>query len=489
MPDLNLDKNSFLNSSLQGIKTASILALLVFSLFALKPSLAEASQDSKDPILSQVYVSEINYFGRRATSDDNCRADGKLEERSQCGFDKWIELYNPTEKTADFSGYTMYFDVYRGGSNNISRIQKASLDGLTVPAESRVVIYSGRSNLASIIPQKSPNIRTYRATWIHQISLRQGDKYTNIAFYIAENSDSSPVLNFSLPDQPNPTDTFKTLEFCSASSSPTPASNFYYQDIEENKYYANPGNGRDCSPLIINSIESQPNPTAQTQTQASLQHVLETKPETAVQRETKKEAKLQLIPQLEEAKATQKVADKAFQPEAESAKVLSPVNSLAKEEAIVAKSKNTIIEEVKIKESSKSFKEVVKTIYLYQENAELKKQDSLIQEVKPKQTSLTYLAFNQASSTQLNYSQVNINLSKIAQPEIYLSENQSLNLAQIELKNLAKKEKGVMLSFIEVQLSLISLSLLFSLNFKKQKSSLDSFNSLVNQKVYKLVFN
>lgn len=187
-------------------------------------------ETSQETVLSKVYVSEINYFGRKPTGLDNCRRDGDLENVSQCGFDKWVELYNPTEEVADFNGYWMFFDKYETGQN-IQKNEKTSLNGLSIPPKSTVVIYNSRSSLSSIIPKNSPNIQFYSASWMHLISSKQNNIYNNIGFYISKRSDLKPVLSFSLTDQKAPEKIFQTLEFCSKNSLPKLSTSLYYQDL------------------------------------------------------------------------------------------------------------------------------------------------------------------------------------------------------------------------------------------------------------------
>jgi hypothetical protein len=85
----------------------STLAVLIIVLsFFLPPSSSVRASE-------EIIISEINYQG--SVQADNCKSN--QADRSRCAFDKWIELYNPTNTSINISNWSLRFKKSNTANN------------------------------------------------------------------------------------------------------------------------------------------------------------------------------------------------------------------------------------------------------------------------------------------------------------------------------------------------------------------------------------
>ena len=143
------------------IKTFSQLCLLAFLITFLSSGLISAQASS-----NTLVISEVAYKG--TTAEDNCKASSS--STFNCGHDKWVELYNPTNASIDFSQYRLAY-----GRQGVGYTENRQLSG-TVSPNSYFVIANKINNALTNLPGFDLLMSN-----MHFMSANSGDKYVKIA--------------------------------------------------------------------------------------------------------------------------------------------------------------------------------------------------------------------------------------------------------------------------------------------------------------------
>jgi hypothetical protein len=209
--------------------------------------------------IQDLFISEINFSGS-FDDDYKCRKDKNLDKKSQCSYDKWIEIYNPSNVDINLSEYSIFTDYFDSGKNiklEGWESEVGSLEGVVVKANDYIILYDSRSSLSSIIKNLDTNQQSVSNLYkISSKSKTQKDVYNNISFYISKNSESDPILEFRLDSyQTNiSANIYSTLEFCNQNQNNFQKSNQLFYSDQDTKYFASPGEIKDCDGKTINSI-------------------------------------------------------------------------------------------------------------------------------------------------------------------------------------------------------------------------------------------
>jgi len=299
--------------------TASILLFLVLSIVPL-PVLASKQlqvsdfEDINQVALENLLITEVNYFGS-LDQGEKCRNDADLKKTSQCGFAKWIELFNPTNQDVDLTGYSIFTDSFNNGNNiNIDgyRSEVVNLDQLIIPANSFGLVINQRTNQKNSL-QTQQNVLAKEN--LYKISSK-GDldgQYTKLNFYIAESPEQQPLLEFSHVDLQTDLTEISTLSSCDGEIFNLNSQNTF-QKNETQVLLANPGQSNCDFPkidiLLIEPVETEVIQQPEVETVQTVQTVVSEVPEIIKEVATPKEGEVfkspsnvQTIPNLEPAQA------------------------------------------------------------------------------------------------------------------------------------------------------------------------------------------
>jgi hypothetical protein len=243
----------------------AVFGYIIIMAALISPAMIQAkASNTPDLFISEVWHNYVAF-------EDECRWPGNPSTKSNCSWDAWVELTNPTNKTINLTDYSI---VAEGKNRNFGVA--------TIPAFSSIIIQNKYGQATKPLGLKGVLDRVSNSNPLVYIDILQTGNKTSSYKFVLLNKTGAEVDSFNQ----NITPSNNSIQFCwdSKSGQKISIESKTPMIIEGKTFYTTPGNQNDCPkpvdvtpvPPNVSTTTTPPGHTAQSNLQPKVDSLAET---------------------------------------------------------------------------------------------------------------------------------------------------------------------------------------------------------------------